>query len=100
MHNSAGRSWPLRTWWTGSLIGLHTKRLRNLGGLGQKEPPSRLQCFLTLKEESNQRFSVERFNSLDLPDRRHPVFLVRLASHSVVNFFDVIFIERNPKHFL
>ena len=27
MHNSGGRSWPLRTWWTGSLIGFHTKRL-------------------------------------------------------------------------
>ena len=26
MSNSAGRGWPLQTWWTGNLIGLHTKR--------------------------------------------------------------------------
>jgi hypothetical protein len=27
MNNWAGRGWPLRTWWIGSFIGFHTKRL-------------------------------------------------------------------------
>ena len=27
MSNSAGRGWPLQTWWTGNLRGFHTKRL-------------------------------------------------------------------------
>ena len=27
MNSSAGLGWPLQTWWTGSLIGFHTKRL-------------------------------------------------------------------------
>ena len=30
MSNSAGRGWLLQTWWTGSLIGFHTKRLNNV----------------------------------------------------------------------
>jgi RyR domain len=30
MSNSAGRGWPLPTWWTGNLIGFHTKRLNVL----------------------------------------------------------------------
>src|SRR5262249_26026445 len=27
MSNSAGRGWPLQTWWTGNFKGFHTKRL-------------------------------------------------------------------------
>src|SRR5262245_45372097 len=28
MNNAASLGWPLRTWWIGSLVGFHTKRLR------------------------------------------------------------------------
>jgi len=32
MSNSAGRGWPLPTWWTGNLRGFHTKRLNDQPG--------------------------------------------------------------------
>src|SRR5215470_18040648 len=30
MTNSVGRGWPLRSWWIGSLMGFHTKRLSSI----------------------------------------------------------------------
>jgi hypothetical protein len=33
MNSSAGLGWPLQTWWAGSLIGFHTKRLNGLIGI-------------------------------------------------------------------
>ena len=35
MSNSAGRGWPLQTWWTGSLMGFHTKRFNDFENWGR-----------------------------------------------------------------
>ena len=57
MSNSAGRGWPLQTWWTGKLIGFHTKRLRaeapqkKIDGTGGAQQGHRFN-FLPLKSGS------------------------------------------------
>src|SRR5262245_51715071 len=49
MNNAASRGWPLRTWWSGSLMGFHTKRLSG------KRPLHRLIDFTASELESYQK---------------------------------------------
>lgn len=53
MTNSAGRGWPLQTWWTGNLRGFHTKRLnqaeediqRMIGDFQAKYKQKEILCY-------------------------------------------------------
>src|SRR5215467_10232591 len=52
MSHSAGRGWPLQTWWTGNLKGFHTKRYSNLPA---DTPLQRLV------ELAHSRWQIEQF---------------------------------------